>query len=141
MKYANEIVNTDAIDNRTQAILCSLIYYCEGNKEIRGVIFTNSDPGLIQSFLVLFRNSFSLDESKFRILMHLHDYHSEEDQKLFWSKITQIPYSQFNKSYRKSSDHKYKKEGYQGCIKVCYGDVSIARKLNAIAKTFMERYK
>ncbi len=139
--FANDTLDSSKIDQNIQAVLCSMIYYCEGNKELKGVTFTNSDPGLIRSFLVLFRNSFSLDEGKFRVLMHLHDYHNEKEQKLFWSNITQIPYNQFNKSYIKKSEHKYKKEGYMGCIKVVYGDVSIARKLSAIAKTFMERYK
>ena len=73
--------------------------------------------------------------------MHLHKYHNEKVQKDFWSKITKIPKEQFNKSYLKPSNKKYKKEGYQGCIKVYYGDVSVARKLQAIAKIFMERYK
>ena len=73
--------------------------------------------------------------------MHLHKYHDEKSQKDFWSKITNIPKEQFNKTYQKPSNGKYKKEGYQGCIKVYYGDVSIARKLQSVAKTLMERYK
>ena len=95
----------------------------------------------ITTFIFLFRNSFKLDESKFRVLMHLHKYHNEKTEKDFWSKITKIPQNQFNKTYLKQNSGKYKKEGYQGCIKIYYGDVSIARKLRSIAKMFMERYK
>ena len=116
-----------------------MIYLCEGNKSLKSLTtFTNSDPNLISTFLYLFRNSFNLNEKKFRVLMHLHKYHNEEIQKNFWSKI---PKDQFNRTYLKPNSGKYKKRDYQGCIKVYYGDVSITRKLQSIAKMFMERYK
>src|SRR3990167_7249241 len=112
--FAREILSKMNYTTADLALLCSMIYFCEGNKSLKSLVtFTNSDPDLITTFIFLFRNSFKLDESKFRVLMHLHKYHNE----------------------------KYKKEGYQGCIKIYYGDVSIARKLRSIAKMFMERYK
>ncbi len=123
-------------------LLCAVLYQCEGSKSIKdAVTFTNSDPDLIKTFVSLLRNSFNLDEKRFRVLMHLHKYHNEKIQKDFWSKITKIPKKQFNKSYLKPSNEKYKKEGYQGCIQVRYRDVIIGRKLQAVAKMFMERYK
>ena len=140
--FANTILPKSELDKNIQALLCSMIYLCEGNKSVRaGVTFTNSDPNLIASFVYLLRNSFDLNEKKFRVLMHLHSYHDEKTQKEFWSKITNIPKTQFHKSYLKPSNGRYKKEGYQGCIKVWYGDVSVSRKMYSIAKTFMERYK
>src|SRR6185369_13954076 len=97
-----------------------------GNKSPRSFItFTNSDPDLVATFLRLFRNSFDLDEKRFRVLMHLHKYHNEEVQRNFWNKITRIKNEQFYRSYLKPNSGKYKKEGYQGCIKVQYTDVSI----------------
>ena len=123
-------------------LLCAILYQCEGSKSIKDAMtFTNSDPDLISTFISLLRNSFDLDEKKFRVLMHLHKYHNEKTQKDFWSKITNIPKEQFNKSYLKPSNGKYKKEGYQGCIQVRYRDVIIGRNLQAVAKKFMERYK
>jgi hypothetical protein len=140
--FANEILSKTKLSKEEQSILCSMIYLCEGNKSLQSlIVFTNSDPSLISTFLYLFRNSFDLDEKKFRVLMHLHKYHNEETQKNFWSKITGIPKEQFHRTYLKPNSGMYKKEGYQGCIKVYYGDVSIARKLQSIAKMFMERYK
>lgn len=73
--------------------------------------------------------------------MHLHGYHNEETQKSFWSRVTKIPKTQFNRSYLKPSNGIYKKENYQGCIKIAYNDVVVARKLESIAKLLMERYK
>ena len=139
--FAAGMINSCCIDDSLKAIVCSMIYFCEGAKSLDTVCFINSDPGMIALFLSLLRNSFDLDEKKLRVLMQLHDYHDEKLQRKYWSSITRIPENQFNKTYFKISDHRYKKEGYQGCIMVRYHDASIARKINAIAKTFMERYK
>jgi predicted transcriptional regulator len=140
--FAKNVFSKTNLIKTEQTILCAMIYLCEGNKSLKSLmVFTNSDPSLIATFLYLFRNSFKLEEKKFRVLMHLHKYHDEKVQKEFWSKITQIPQEQFNRTYLKPTSGKYKKEGYQGCIKVYYGDVSITRKLQSIAKMFMERYK
>ncbi len=138
--FAKKIVRSNGIDKDAQAVICSMVYFCEGGKS-NGVNFVNSNPLLIASFLSLFRKTFEIKEEKLRILMQLHDYHDEVMQKTYWSKITRVPEDQFHRSHIKKSDHKYKKEGYQGCISVNYYDASIARKLDAIAKTFMERYK
>ncbi len=139
--YAEDIVSLHKIDRNTQSIICSMIYFCEGAKSMNNVTFVNSDPQLIALFLKLLRSSFSVKEEKIRILMQLHDYHDEKKQRSFWSKITAVPTSQFHRSYIKESNHFFKKEGYQGCVMVRYYDSSLARKLSAIAKTFMERYK
>ena len=140
--FANTILPKLELDKNIQAILCSMIYQCEGAKSVKsGLVFTNSDPNLVASFVYLLRNSFELDENKFRVLMHLHSYHNEKIQKDFWAKITKIPAKQFNRTYLKPTNGIYKKEGYQGCIKLAYHDVVLARKFQSIAKTFMERYK
>lgn len=140
--FAKDVLSKTDLRKDNQTLLCSMIYLCEGNKSLKNLVtFTNSDPNLIATFIFLFRNSFDLDEKKFRVLMHLHKYHNEKVQKNFWSKITGIPREQFNKTYQKPSNGNYKKEGYQGCIKLHYSDVTVARKLQSIAKIFMERYK
>ncbi|MFZ2484460.1 MAG: hypothetical protein WAX80_02900 [Minisyncoccia bacterium] len=119
-------------------IICAMIYYCEGSKIIKdGIRFTNSDPLLISTFLRLFRSSFALKEEKFRVCVHLHDYHKRDTQLKFWSKIARIPLSQFIKPYIKKNSGLYKKEGYQGCVSVRYADSRIAREFKAIAIEFM----
>jgi hypothetical protein len=123
-------------------LLCIMIYECEGSKSIKdSVTFTNSDPNLIKTFLCLFRESFKLEEKKFRVLMYLHGYHNENIQKKFWSEATGIPLNQFQKTFNKKNSNIHNKEGYQGCIQVRYRDVIIGRQIHAVAKRFMERYK
>ncbi|MEK7564030.1 MAG: helix-turn-helix domain-containing protein [Patescibacteria group bacterium] len=140
--FAINIINKVNLTSEISLSLCALIYQCEGSKNIKeSITFTNSDPVLIKTFLYLFRNSFTINENKLKVLMHLHDYHNEEEQKEFWFKVTKIPKNQFYRSYLKKTDHKYKKEGYQGCVQIRYNDVVIGRKINSVAKLFMERYK
>ena len=121
-------------------IYCSLLYWCEGNKDNFSVRFTNSDPKMIKTFLSLFRKSFNIDEKRLRVCLHLHDYHNEEDQKEFWSSVTNISKIQFLKTYRKYHTGIRIKEGYQGCVSLRYNDSKIARELNHLWQLFAEKY-
>jgi|SRR3989338_4258774 len=122
-------------------VICSLLYWCEGNKgKSGGVSFTNSDPNLVKTFLTLLRQVFPLDERKFRVCMHLHPHHNEQKQKKFWANITNISPEQFNKSFLKQNSGKYKKEGYQGCIRVRYHDSELMYKLFMASALFMKKF-
>jgi len=78
------------------------------------------------------RLGFALDESRFRGLIHLHSYHDPKKQLAFWSDVTGIPKSQFQKPYLKPNTGVRKRKNYQGCLSLRYGEAKIARKLDAI---------
>ena len=117
-------------------ILCAFLFWAEGGKNLQSISFTNSDPKMIQMFLTLLRKSFSINEKKLRVLMHLHEYHNEEEVKKFWSEITQVPLNQFNKSYLKPHTGKNTREGYKGCINIRYFNAKIAQELFSVYTTF-----
>lgn len=117
-------------------LTCALLWWCEGNKNSSFVRFTNSDSTLITNFIFLLRNGFDIDESKFRVLIHIHKYHNDDEQKIYWSEITGIPIAQFHKSYQKMNTGIRSKENYQGCIALTYYDVRIAKELEAIYNAF-----
>lgn len=118
-------------------VFCALLYWCEGGKSHQtSVGFTNSDPLLIKTFITLFRKSFAVDERKFRILMHLHSYHNEKNQKNFWSDLTGIPEHKFQKTYLKMNSGKRVREGYRGCVSIRYYDAKILKELKAIYNSF-----
>ena len=137
-----ETVRTVARERRDKMIskiFCALLYWCEGGKhDDRCIQFTNSDPKLIRVFVNLFRKSFPVDESKFRILLHLHEYHSLPTQIKFWQAITSIPASQFSKPYLKPHSGKRMKLDYPGCVNIRYYDANIARELLGVGKAFLE---
>lgn len=133
----------DSLDrsNRFDLLLCSLIYWCEGVKDNKLVTFMNSDPNLIRTFLRLFRSSFKIDESKFRVMLHLHNYHDEETQISFWGDVTGVDRSQFYKCYIKSNTGKRKRPGYQGCASVRYYDGDVAKMLLSVTSKYMTHEK
>jgi len=127
------------LSKNEKSLLCAMIYWCEGSKYKNDLVsFTNSDPNLVKTYLKLFRNSFDLDEKKFRICMHLHSYHNESKQRKFWSKATNIPENQFMKSYIKENSGPRRREGYPGCIKISYYDNVVAGILKNIAIEYMK---
>lgn len=117
-------------------LLCAFLYWAEGAKDREYLTFINSDPKMIHTFLYLFRRFFKPDETKFRVLVHLHPYHNPSEILSFWATTTKIPLSQFNKPYLKKNSGINKKDGYQGCISVRYYDAKIAKEIFWLYTTF-----
>ena len=137
--FAEKIIDKIRKDSNYNKVYCALLYWCEGTKGYKGEVrFANSDPALIKTFLSLLRSAFKIEERKFRVLMHLHEYHDEQKQKDFWSKLTKIPKNQFHKTFLKSHTQKRIKDDYQGCVAIYYNDCVVAREIKAIYKAFSE---
>ena len=135
-KMINNIAHQTAtsIDNNNLnlcKIMCALLYWGEGGKTDNHIAFINSDPKMIHFFIRLLRKSFNLDESKFRVLVHIHEYHNESEIKEYWSNITNIPISQFTKSYLKPHTGINKKHGFKGTVRISYYDSKIASEIKA----------
>lgn len=119
--------------------LCALLYGCEGTKNGTRVAFINSDPDLIRFFLLLFRRSFPVDERKFRVQMHLHEYHHEKQQLKFWASVTGVSTEQFSKTFQKKNGKKNIRVGYQGCISVRYNSADVQRELVSVYREILKR--
>jgi len=138
---AQSVVSNMGKDVIHSKIYCSLLYWCEGGKgDGEGLRFANSDPDLVKTFLYLFRNAFSVNENKLHILMHLHEYHNEVEQKNFWSDLTKIPKDNFYKSFLKAHTAKRIRNNYPGCITIHYNDRRIARQIREIYKFFAKKW-
>lgn len=140
--HAQQVVSALSDDARAEQVLCAMLYWCEGAKmhDNRGYFsFVNSDPMLVRTFLVLLRRSFSLDESKFRVCVHMHSYHNEDRQLVFWSETTGIPLKQFIRSHKKAESGQSIRSGYQGCVQVRYYDTKLLRYILALAQVYMGR--
>lgn len=121
-------------------LMTAVLFWCEGSKRnISEVRFTNSDSKLVQVFLYALRNAFRIDESRFRALIHLHEYHNKDRQHHFWSTMTGIPLSQFTKPYMKPHTGIRKRDDYQGCISIRYADAKIAKELDALYHSIAEQ--
>lgn len=123
----------------TAKLLCACLFWGEGSKDLSSVAFTNSDPYMIKSFLILMRKAFPIDEKKLSALIHLHEYHNSRELHKFWSEVTQIPLAQFNKAYLKPNTGINIKPDYKGCICIKYFDAQIAKELYWLYTTLHQK--
>lgn len=140
-KIGENIIRSTTMSRNHQKILCAMLFWAEGSKEINHIGFTNSDPLMITTFLILLRQSFLLDESKFHVSVHLHEYHDPSTILSYWSDLTHIPLNQFIRPYLKPHTSTRKKPNYMGCITVRYYDHKIARELTAIYNALGEKFR
>lgn len=138
-QYSTNFANAQAMlqavnlkDQNLAKVLCSILFWAEGNKDFSHIRFTNSDPEMITTFLSFFRRGYNLDERKFRACIHLHEYHNYVQIHNYWSSITGIPLNKFRKAYLKPHTGIRKKDQYKGCITIYYFDSSIAHQLEAL---------
>lgn len=131
-KEAQKTLKQIIFTNPINKLICAVLFWAEGSKKTNHVAFTNSDSKMIAYFLSLLRQSYDLDENKFRVSVHLHEYHDAEETLNFWSKVTGIAKTQFIKPYRKPHTGFRKKPGYRGCITIRHYDSEIACQLEAL---------
>lgn len=138
---AQGLVRSISVTPEIALVTSSLLYWCEGAKDANDKTFTfsNSDPQLVRAFMRLLRLAIPIDERKFRVRMHLHEYHSESRQRRFWTEVTGIPESQFTKTYWKPHTGITIKNEYPGCVHISYFDVVVSRKISATARMFLTR--
>lgn len=116
-------------------IFLALLFWGEGSKKDRRLIFMNSDPEMIKAYLYLLRNSFKINKDKLRVVLHLHGYHNKKKQVDYWSKIAKIDKKYFT-IYNKPNSGKRRRDDYQGCVSVRYGDVRILDEIHLIVRRF-----
>ncbi len=139
---AAKVLSSMSLASNHKKVLCAMLFWCEGSKDVKaGLRFVNSDPILVRQFLGLLRESFEIDETRFRVLVHLHGYHDQEQTLKYWSEVTAVPLTQFNKPYLKPNTGKSSREGYMGCISLRYLDSDLGKLLQMIYIKFSESYR
>jgi len=121
-----------------------MLYWAEGAKheKVSGLIFVNTDPKLLELFISLLRNCYELDEKKFRVRLHLHYYHPIKETRQFWSKLLEIPESQFTKTLikRRSLKKRFRKNFHGICI-LSYLSSSIRKEILALGYAIHNQIK
>lgn len=87
------------LSKRDRFIIGITIYAGEGGKTDRDISIVNSDFRLIRFMMEWFKDFCHVPMDKFRGSVYIHDNLNERKAKIFWSKLTNIPLSQFTKSY------------------------------------------
>ena len=133
LPYTNQVIGK---------LVCGIMYLCEGGKypASRQLLFGNTDPGMIQAFLTLLRQYYSLQEHKLRIrVMHRWDQDGKALNR-YWSGVTRIPLSQFYHSYadQRTKGRPTRKPAYKGVCCVQYGDTDLQYELQAIGEAVLK---
>lgn len=134
----HEDLNKTHCSLELKKLMCSLLFWAEGCKDGNSVRFANSDPLMVKLFIKLLKEGFNINGNKLKVLVHIHSYHNDQQIKQFWADVTDIPLSNFYKSYIKLHTGKRKHYNYKGCVVIYYHDYKVAQELmhlyNAFAK-------
>jgi hypothetical protein len=118
---------------RERFILGVAFYIAEGTKFDGKLEFTNADPYLIKFMVDWLRTFCEIKENRLRGSLWIHEGLDEGKAKKFWANLTQIPISQFQKSYiakNKENSSKIRKNLHNfGVFSLRYSDVKLHRKL------------
>lgn len=109
------------------------LYWGEGNKS-QGLAFSNSDPELVKFMTKWFREICQVPNKKIKACLYLHTGQNEKKMKKYWSRITNIPLSQFNKTVFKQeglASRKYSQSQYKGTIKIQIFDEDLKHRMFA----------
>ncbi len=119
--------------------LLAMLYWAEGSKRGSGIKFVNTDPDLMHLYISLLRSCYKINENKLKVVVHIHDYHSEVKVKNFWSQLLDIPLTQFNKTFIKprSKTRRFRRN-FMGICLLYYGDTSL-RKEFAILNSMLKK--
>jgi hypothetical protein len=133
-------VNVGDLSVESCRILLALLYWCEGAKypSSNRVDFVCSDESLLLTFLLLFRKSFDLDESRLRVKLQIHTDQDFKELTGFWSDKLKIPKSKFTKPTVTEKRGARYRNGYRGTCSIRYSDYSILLRImgtyNQVAK-------
>ncbi|MBI5456256.1 hypothetical protein HY969_00790 [Candidatus Kaiserbacteria bacterium] len=125
-----------------QKALLSMLYWAEGTKHKAtcALIFANTDPRLITLYLTMLRNCFDIDEKKIRVRLHLHYYHRKKETRRYWSKLLDVPETQFGKLWIKPrSKTKKFRQNFKGICIVKYGGVALLKEVLALGEAICDR--
>jgi hypothetical protein len=128
-----------AQDREALQLMASALYMGEGAKKEDAFSFCNSDPRLIQTWLAILRNTFDIDESKFRGRLAITRGMDELSLTRYWAEVTGIPVSQFMRASIKENSGGQKREGYKGVCVVYYHSLELRRLLDALGQGVIDK--
>lgn len=115
------------------------LYAGEGSKTDGAVTFANTNPRMIALFCTWLRAFFTIDESRLRGRVYLHEGLDLDRAVNFWSRVSGIPSSQFRKPYRARPDNGIRSSKHKlGCFTVAYSCSLTHRMIMGLVEGLME---
>lgn len=124
-------------------IIGLIVWWTEGTKTYKDkrwknswfhhVEVTNTNHQIIQAFLNFLRKDIGVNESRLKLQLQIHEGDNKADLENFWSQMTSIPLSRFNKTIIRPKGRKIGKT--KGTCKIRYCDKATQKKLT----TYLEK--
>lgn len=96
-----------------------VFYWAEGGKKTEYFQFSNSDPAAVKAMMRWLTEICKIPKEKIKFRVFIHKIYAHENCEEFWSKITDIPVENFEKTIYKPTPHKLKKNlDYKGCVQI-----------------------
>ena len=114
------------------------LYAGEGAKRDGAVKFANSDPRMIAFHCAWLRRFFEIDEARLRVRLYLHEGLDLDASVAFWSELTGIPPSQFQKPYRAVPDPSIRHAKHvHGCVSIDYSCSATHRSIMGLVRALL----
>ena len=114
------------------------LYAGEGATRDGAVKFANSDPRMIAFHCAWLRRFFEIDETRLRVRLYLHEGLDLDASVAYWSALTGIPPSQFQKPYRAVPDPTIRHTKHvHGCVTIDYSCSSTHRRIMGFVRALL----
>jgi hypothetical protein len=114
------------------------LYAGEGSKTDGSLRFANSDPRMILFFCCWLRRFFTIEESRLRLGLYLHEGLDLAATIAYWSALTGIPAEQFGKPYRAVPDPSIRHAKHvHGCVTVRYSCSATHRTVMGLVRALL----
>ncbi len=122
--FSNNPVKIRYLSKNLAQVLLSVLYWCEGAKYpgTSRIEFVSSDENMQVVFIKLLRKVFAaeIDESKFRVMLQLHSSHNIPTTTKRWSKLLDVPTTQFIKPHITIGKNTRYRHAYNGTCALRY---------------------
>jgi hypothetical protein len=117
------------------------LYAGEGSKTDGEVNFANSDPDMVRLFCAWLRRFFRIDETRLRVRVYLHQGLDLDAAERYWSRLTDVPRSQFRKPYRAVPDPSIRRNKHEyGCVYVRYTCTKTHRQIMGLVRALLSSF-
>ncbi len=118
-----------------------MLYWSEGRKIAEKVEMTNSDPEMIKFMMQWFRRICEVSEQKFRVRINVHSLLDKGQTERYWSTITGVSLSQFNKTIVKQTKLVGRRNPkYMGTCSIIISDKNLFRKISGWKQGLLENF-
>lgn len=105
------------------------------------VDLANSNPEMIEVFLIFLRKICGVDERKLRVFMYCYSNQNVDNLMKYWHDVTSIPLSQFTKPYIRKDFQEHGRKMEHGLIHIRYADKKLLIQIDAWIKEYCKKFK